>query len=133
MIISDKRTKIRYLSHYRVGKTHDYRFLKEEFPPKQNWFAKFNVRVDLGYLGIVKDYVCKSIMIPHKKSKKHQLTDQQKRENQSFAAERVAVEHSLDGLKRYRFLSDRLRTLDLDLYDNILQVCAGLWNFYLAK
>src|SRR5512147_1019612 len=52
MLISDKRTKIRYISHCRVGKTHDYRFLKEEFPPKQNWFAKFKVRVDLGYLGI---------------------------------------------------------------------------------
>ncbi len=133
MIISDKSTKIRYISHCRVGKTQDYRFLKEEFPPKQNGFAKFNVRVDLGYSGIVKDYVCKSIMIPHKKSKKHHLTDEQKRENRSFAAERVAVEHSIDGIKRYRFLSDRLRTHDLDLYDNILEVCAGLWNFYLAN
>ncbi|HJW30208.1 MAG TPA: transposase family protein [Saprospiraceae bacterium] len=133
MIISAKPTKIRYLSHYRVGKTHDDRFLKEEFPPTQNWFAKFNVRVDVGYLGIVKDDVCKSIMIPHNKSKKHPLTDPQKRENSSFAADRVAVEHSIDGIKRYRFRSDRLRTHDLDLYDNILEVCAGLWNFYLAK
>jgi hypothetical protein len=89
--------------------------------------------VDLGYLGIAKDYVCKSIMIPHKKRKKHQLTDEQKRENRSLAAERVAVEHSIDGIKRYRFLSDRLRTHDLDLYDNILEVCGGLWNFYLSN
>jgi hypothetical protein len=132
-MISDTRTKIRYLSHYRVGKTQDDRFLKEEFPPKQNWFAKFNVRVDLGYLGIVKDYLCKSIMIPHKKSTKHPLTEQQKREHKRSAADRVVVEHSIDGIKRYRFLSDRLRTHDLDLYDNILEVCAGLWNFYLAK
>jgi hypothetical protein len=112
---------------------HDYRFLKEEFPPEQNWFAKFNVRVDLGYLGMAKDYVYKSIMIPHKKRKKHQLTDEQKRENRNLAAERVAVEHSIDGIKRYRFLSDRLRIHDLDLYDNILEVCAGLWNFYLSN
>jgi len=133
MVISDRSKRVRYISHCRVGKIHDYRFLKEEFPPEQDWFAKFNVRVDLGYLGIGKDYVCKSIIIPYKKKKKHELTDEQKRENRNFAAQRVAVEHSIDGIKRYRILSDQLRIHDLDLYDDILAVCAGLWNFYLSN
>jgi len=72
-------------------------------------------------------------MIPHQQSKTHPLPDEQKRENRNFAAERVAVEHSIDGIPRYRFLADRLRTHDLDVYDNILEVCGGLWNFYLSK
>jgi hypothetical protein len=50
-----------------------------------------------------------------------------------MASERIKVEHSIGGLKRYRILSDRLRTHLIDLYDDILWVCAGLWNFYLAN
>ena len=49
-----------------------------------------------------------------------------------MAAERIGVEHSLAGLKRYRVLSDRLRLHSLDLYDQILGVGAGWWNFYLS-
>jgi len=29
-------------------------------------------------------------------------------------------------------LSDRLRMHDLDEYNEILGICAGLWNFYLT-
>jgi hypothetical protein len=43
------------------------------------------------------------------------------------------VEHSIGGMKRYRILSDRLRNHLIDFYDDVLEVCAGLWNFYLAN
>gem|GEM_PF-2980693 len=55
-----------------------------------------------------------------------------KAENKSISSERIKVEHSIGGMKRYRILSERLRIHDFDLYDNILNVCAELWNFYLA-
>jgi hypothetical protein len=100
-----------------------------EFPPTQDWFATFRVRVDLGFLGIEKDYVCKELLIPHKKPKNRELTPEQKVTNKLLASERVVVEHSIAGLKRYRILSDRLRMHDLELYNVILGVCAGLWNF----
>ena len=103
-----------------------------EFPPQQNWFAHFRVRVDLGFLGIEKDYRCKDLLIPHKKAKRQDLTPEQKAENKLRATERIAVEHSIAGLKRYRILSDRLRMHDLDLYNVTLGVCAGLWNFRLS-
>ncbi len=56
-----------------------------------------------------------------------------KNQNKQFASERIFIEHSISGLKRFRILSDRLRLHDIDLYDDILGVCAGLWNFYLAN
>ncbi len=105
---------------------------KEEFPPEQPWFTHLNVRVDLGFLGFEKDYACKQLYLPHKKPKKKELTPEQKEENQLLARERIIVEHSIAGLKRYRILSDRLRLHDLDLYNQILGVCAGLWNFKLS-
>jgi len=106
--------------------------LTEEFPPEQEWFKNFRVRVDLGFLGIEKDYVCKELLLPNKKKKKQELNPVQKIENTLLARERISVEHSIGGMKRYRILSDRLRVHDLDLYNVILGVTAGLWNFYLS-
>jgi hypothetical protein len=46
MIISSKNKRISYISPGRIGKLHDYRFLKEAFPPDQGWFEDFKVKVD---------------------------------------------------------------------------------------
>ena len=132
MIICNNNKMIGYISPCQIGKRHDYRFLKEEFPPTQDWFKHFNIQVDLSYLGIAKDYICPNIIIPPKRKKKMALTAQQKRENHFISSKRVVVEHTIAGLKRYRILSERLRMHLLDLYNDILGVCAGLWNFYLA-
>lgn len=115
-----------------MGKTHDYRIFKEEFPPTEDWFKEHEVHVDLGFQGIETDYTGKAFSIPHKKPKKQELTPEQKAENKLRASERVKVEHSISGLKRYRILADRLRMRDLDLYNDVLGVCAGLWNFCLT-
>jgi hypothetical protein len=131
LIISTSDRKIRYLSAVYVGKAHDYSILKSEFPPQENWFKDMEVRLDLGYLGFVKDYKCLKLFIPIKKTKKSPLTDDQKAENKQVSSERIKVEHSIGGMKRYRILSERLRIHDCELYDQILCVCAGLWNFYL--
>ncbi|MGH9878462.1 MAG: transposase family protein [Nitrososphaerales archaeon] len=131
--MSNESRYIPYISHCWVGKTHDYRMFQEEFPPEQTWFKDFCVRVDLGFLGIEKDYICKELLIPNKKPKKQELTQEQKDENKLLASKRIVVEHAIAGLKRYRILSDRLRNHDLELYDVILGVCAGLWNFYLSS
>ena len=85
-----------------------------------------------GFVGFDKDYQCKELFLPHKKPKKQELTPEQKAENQGRAKERIVVEHSIAGLKRYRILSDRLRLHDLDLYNQVLGICAGLWNFRLT-
>ncbi len=122
-----------YLSNCWVGKTHDYTILKEEFPPEKDWFVDKYVRIDLGFLGIEKDYVCKQVTIPHKKPKKGTLTTKQKEDNKEYAQERIYVEHSIGGLKRYRMRSDRLRVHDIGFYNDALEVCAGLWNFYITN
>jgi hypothetical protein len=124
---------IKYLSTLYIGKRQDFSLLKTEFPPHKNWFKQFNINVDLGFLGIANEYNCKSLSIPHKKSKNKPLTQQQKNENKQLASKRVFIEHSFAGLKRFRILSDKLRLHNFDLYNVILGVCAGLWNFYLSN
>jgi len=121
-----------YVSNCWVGNTPNYGIFKEEFPPDQNWVKDHRVRVDLGFLGIEKGYAFKELLIPNKKKKNQELSAEQKGKNKLLASERIYVEHAIGGMKRYRILSECLRVHDIELYDVILGVCAGLWNFYLS-
>ncbi len=98
---------------------------------RKKWFRKFKVRVDLGYLGMGKEYECEELLRPHKKPKQAELSEAQKEKNRALASERISVEHSIGRLKRYRSLSGRLRCKDFKFYNQVPGVCAGLWNFYL--
>jgi hypothetical protein len=133
MVIATKQRLIKYVSHCYPGRHHDYAILKQEFSKGKDWFKRHKTHVDLGYVGIGKDYPCNDISIPHKKPRNGELTESQKEENRSFGSQRIAVENSLAGIKRYRILSDRLRIHNLDLYHFIFSICVGLWNFYLAN
>lgn len=115
------------------GKNHDYSLLKKLLPTDKHWFKGFTVRLDLGFLGFGKAYVCATHFLPIKKPRGKELTEEQRVVNKKQASERIVVEHAIGGLKRYRILSDRLRMHDLKRYDDILGVCAGLWNFYLKS
>jgi hypothetical protein len=133
MILATTDRYIHFVSKCWVGKSHDYTQLKTEFPAGQSWFKDQVVGVDLGYQGIVKDYDCEQVNIPVKKPKGGELTDLERVENQAKSSERVYVEHAIGGMKRFRYLSDRLRTHKVILYESAISICAGLWNFYLTN
>ena len=133
MIITTFLKTIPYISYCCEGKRHDFSFLKNEFKSDKPWFNDFNIHLDLAYIGFLDKYQCKNLFIPHKKSKNKPLTENQKEENKQLSSKRVIVEHSFAGLKRFRVLSDRLPLHRIDFYDDILGVCADLWNFYLAN
>ena len=116
-----------------VGKTHDYRQLKEEFPSAFSWFSDASVGLDLGYQGFANDYDYQEVTQPTKKPKGAELRTDQKTENTRISSKRIYVENAISGLKRYRYLSDRLRTHHVNVYETALLVCAGLWNFYLTN
>ena len=117
------------------GKNHDYGMFKKEFTTGLNWFASFNVLVDLGYQGFDKDYLTKNTLIPHKKPKKSknnpnpQLTQEQKNENREMSKKRVIVENVIAGIKRLRCVSDRYRNHRPELKDLFILLAAGIWNF----
>lgn len=121
------------------GSVHDYAMLKSEFDPNEFiGFDKQGIYLDLGFLGIEKDYQTTNVSIPHKRKKRKsqkdpiiEFTKQEKEYNKSVSKIRIRVEHSIGGLKRYRFLSDRLRCRDARFYSTVLGVAAGLWNFQL--
>ena len=124
---------VKYTGYCRPGKIHGFALMKDEFPPDINWLATFNVKADSGYQGIESQYSCGPVSIPHKKPKGVPPDGTQKADNRALACDRIYVEHGIGGIKRYRCLSDRLRLHDFDLYNVILGVCTGLWNFYLTN
>lgn len=74
LVLTNVHKRILLLSNAYHGSCHDYRMLKEEFDPDQGaWFDEHNLWVDLGFLGIRKDY--EKILILAKKSKKAFVRD----------------------------------------------------------
>lgn len=94
------------------------------------------MKLDLGFQGFADLYKYKELHIPVKKKRakkgiKNELTDQQKRHNKNIGSGRIHVEHSIGGMKRYRILEHRNRIKDNSIIDEIIGVCAALWNYHL--
>jgi DDE superfamily endonuclease len=120
------------------GHHHDYSRLKQELPPELDWFTDINVLVDLGSLGMQSDYRGAQIDLPAKKprkSKKHpcpQLSEAHKAVNTALSQVRIFVEHAIGGMKRSNILVHGFRNRKADFEDDVIGVCAGLWNFVLS-
>jgi len=118
-----------------LGAIHDFRLLKEEFPPEKAWFTQVNVWVDLGYLGIAKNYEVLDLKIPFKKARKSKnnpnpkLTPEQKQHNKEVSSVRVKVENAIGGIKRYNILVQKLRNKNTKLRDKVIYYASGIWNF----
>src|SRR5437868_7931918 len=127
-----------FLGRTFTGHNHDYSMLKQEFPPALDWFTDINVRVDLGYLGIQSDYRDDRIDLPTKKPRKSQknpnpqLSEDQKAANTALSQVRIFIEHAIGGMKRYNILVQVFRNRIEHFEDDVIGVCAGLWNFVLS-
>jgi DDE superfamily endonuclease len=112
--------------------------LKQEVPPEVEWFSDLHVRVDLGYLGIKADYRGDQLAIPTKKPRKSKKNPspewsvEQKAEKKAFSHVRIFVEHAIGGMKRYNILVHAFRNRIENFEDDVIGVCAGLWNFVLS-
>lgn len=133
-IISSPDKVILFLGRTFPGHIHDYKMLKEEFPPEQPWFKDTEGLADLGYQGIQKDYEGVGIRIPAKKPRKSknnpnpELSKEQKDENRNLSRLRIFVENAIGGIKRYNILIHAFRNMKKNFEDDVIALCAGLWN-----
>ena len=89
---------------FSAGKVHDFKLFKKSrtaMPPQTKCLA------DSGYLGIAKPH--RNSQTPHKSSKLHPLTKEQKAQNRRLARERFVAEHIIRSLKIFRILAERYR------------------------
>jgi hypothetical protein len=107
------------------GKRHDFRLLKES---KIRIGQDSEVLTDTGYQGIKKLHA--KAELPKKRSKKHPLTKEDKRNNQRLASQRVLSEIIIGLLKRFKIIADRYRNRRkrFGLRFNLI---AGIYNYEL--
>jgi hypothetical protein len=122
-----KAKDLRILStSYSNGKKHDFRLYKES---KVMVLPTTQVQADTGYQGIQKDH--KESTIPHKRKRKTPLSKEEKQHNHTLSSKRVAVEHVIGFLKRFKIIADKYRNRRkrFGLRFNLI---AGIYNYELV-
>jgi len=90
------------------------------------------------YLGIKSDYSGDQIDIATKKPRKShknpnpQLSEEQRAVNTALSRVRIFIEHAIGGMKRYNILVHTFRNRIEHFEDDVIGVCAGLWNLVLS-
>jgi hypothetical protein len=82
--------------------------------------------VDLGFIGLTSQKA--TILIPYKKSKKKELSVEQKKFNKKVSQARVQIEHILGSVKISRKAKDKFRGRLFAREDKVILVACGLHN-----
>ncbi len=125
-IMVNKKGLILHKTKHRKGKQHDYDMFKKNGPPPIP--PQVELGVDLGYLGIKKDYPELNVNIPVKTSKKKELTPAEKRYNKKQRKARVIVEHTIGRMKKFQIMGQEFRNR-LARYDRMTSIVCGLVNY----
>jgi hypothetical protein len=116
--------------HKQVGRRHDYKIYKKNHPDTPKDVESI---VDLGFLGVEKDYPEKISSLPIKKKKGNQdLTIEEKEYNRIHSKKRIVIEHTICRLKKYRIMSEVFRNR-LRKYDMVSDIVSGMVNYRLMN
>jgi hypothetical protein len=86
------------------GKKHDYALFKEE----SRWLkSQSKLLLDTGFIGVKERFT--NAVHPHKASKLHPLTREQKAKNREISSARIAIEHINARLKRFKIMASPYR------------------------
>lgn len=129
VFINPYNKKIVYATETLPGSVHDKTAVKED--GILNHVSKSSKGMgDLGYEGTKKDYFWLKFVIPLKKKRGKERTDEEKQTNQIISSIRVRIEHVIGHLKINRILSDKFRG-SIQSADLIFKNCCYLYNFKL--
>jgi len=82
---------------------------------------------DLGFLAFTLPEV--TILMPMKKPRGRELTQEQQQANQALHEQRLRIEHVNSSVKRCRIVKDRLRLWNQGVRDLVMELCCALHNF----
>ena len=105
-LMVNNRGYILYKTKHKKGRRHDYNVYKKNHPvtPPQ----VVNV-IDLGYLGVEKDFPEQLSALPYKKKRNRRVVQEEKEYNKIHSKKRIVIEHTICRLKKYRIQSDIFR------------------------
>jgi len=124
-IISDEYKTILYLSKAYNGTTHDKKLADEENLVFPEGF-QIELLQDTGYKGYDPENV--TIIMPTKKPKGKELTQQQKDRNKEISSKRVLIEHAIGGVKILRIIKDEIRIYKETTRNLIMKIVCAIHN-----
>jgi DDE superfamily endonuclease len=115
---------ILFLSETYGGRLHDKRIAEATPYPLP---AGSRLLQDLGFLAFTLPQV--DILMPTKKPRGQEPTQEQELANQALHSRRLRIEHVNSSVKRCRIVKDRLRLWKAGVRDLIMELCCALHNF----
>lgn len=116
----------RIINYYNTNATtHDFKILQESniLPTLEE--MGIGGKFDSGYQGIQKELT--KAIIPKKKSKLHELTEEEKEFNKQLSQKRIAIEHVNRELKIFRIMKETYRNHQ-NRYEHKLKIICGIYN-----
>lgn len=126
VVITDKRKRILVLTPSKHGRVHDKK-LSDKALAVVRLPETVSLLADTGFVGIDKQH--ENTLMPKKKPRGGFLTEMEKAMNRLISSSRIAVEHAIGGMKRFRAVSEIYRNKN-GWDDQLVNVAAGLWNFH---
>ena len=126
IVITDPKKTILVLTPSKNGKVHDKK-LSDKALAVVNLPQEVSLLADTGFVGITKQH--ENTLIPKKKPKGGELTEDDRAMNKLISSVRIKVEHAIGGIKRFRAVSEIFRNKK-GWDDKLVLVSAGLWNFH---
>lgn len=111
--------------HNSKGTTHDFQMLKDSNIIDGLNELGINGKFDSGYQGVQK--LLTNSSIPFKKSKYHELTEEEKNYNTNLSKKRIKVEHTNRELKIFRIMKETYRN-HMNRYDSKVLIMCGIYN-----
>jgi hypothetical protein len=88
--------------------------------------------LDLGYMGVQNDFPTVKSVLPVRKKRKTELSDEEKKHNRKHSKLRVIVEHTVSRIKKFGIMGTRFRNR-LGRYDHASDIVSGLVNFRIVR
>ena len=126
MLLVNAPLIILFLSETTGGRVHDKTIVDSTPYPLP---AGSRLLQDLGFVAFTLPEV--EILMPLKKSRGRELTQEQQRSNQILHYRRLRIEHVNSSVKRCRIVKDRIRLWKRGIRNLVMELCCGLHNFRL--
>jgi len=105
------------------GKEHDFSLFKRTF---KSISKDILILADSAYQGIC-DFHSNN-WIPNKKPRKSELSNEEKQENKQLSSYRIAIEHAIRFIKRFKILSSRYRNKNCTRYSLRVSFLSSISN-----
>lgn len=124
MLLAGAGKRILYLSQTYEGSVHDKKIADEA---EIEFQKTIELLQDSGFQGFEPGNAI--VVMPEKKPRGKELTDEQKLGNKKKASQRVVVEHAIGQVKVWRIVKDKIRSYRHKLRDEVMLLACGLHNF----